>query len=748
VGAEAFSCRFDELGRFQFQRLCRELVAIEFGARPSEWQETPGAGVLALPDGVVVAAVWVPPSPPETAIVRLRGVIDRVLDDWRHVRPRSLLLVTNVKASGELTTGLEVRLVDAPVLTRLVLSTPRLRLRLPSLLGICDESAVVTEDVRASSSADVTAAFALARVFVPTRAYAATLQVLERYRFAALTGPPEMGKTAIARMVGLAKLSEGWEFHECIRPDQLWERFARDRPQVFVADDAFGSTEYRPDAAERWAVELDRVLQAMDERHWLIWTSRPAPLKAGLRRIHREHGVERFPQPAEVQIDAADLDVEEKALILFRHAKAAALPEAAVDAIRSYGWSIVSHEHFTPERIRRFVAGRLLQPDVLARLEAGDLEELIGSEIREPTAAMAESFRALAPEHRSLLIALLDVPPGPVPERELAAAVRRHSPLAFAQHPHALLDRLTDHFVRILDAGAVAWVHPSWRDLVIDELVLDVDARRAFLETCAVDGILLALSTAGGSAGTRSLPLLLEDGDWDAAADRLAPLVPELDEPSTTRLLIALAEATEQEQDARARELDALAGYTLELLARHWDDRSEPIPVGLLARWLELQALVTERPLLPSLAATWIEALPSPAREPISAAELSDLGDWLTLAELLAEHAPDELRAFGFPEQQLELASVVAVRLRAGADRIRDHRTVVRALHRLADLMPAVADLALHIAAVVVAEAEQYAQVGETYVPREISPELQELLDAPTFELSDERLVMQVLRDL
>jgi len=361
---------------------------------------------------------------------------------------------------------------------------------------------------------------------------------------------------------------------------------------------------------------------------------------------------------------------------------------------------------------------------------------------------MAESFRALAPEHRSLLIALLDVPPGPVPERELAAAVRRHSPLAFAQHPHALLDRLTDHFVRILDAGAVTWVHPSWRDLVIDELVLDVDARRAFLETCAVDGILLALSTAGGSAGTRSLPLLLEDGDWDAAADRLAPLVPELDEPSTTRLLIALAEATEQEQDARARELDALAGYTLELLARHWDDRSEPIPVGLLARWLELRALVTERPLLPSLAATWIEALPSPAREPISAAELSDLGDWLTLAELLAEHAPDELRAFGFPEQQLELASVVAVRLRAGADRIRDHRTVVRALHRLADLMPAVADLALHTAAVVVAEAEQYAQVGETYVPREISPELQELLDAPTFELSDERLVMQVLRDL
>ena len=41
---------------------------------------------------------------------------------------------------------------------------------------------------------------------------------------------------------------------------------------------------------------------------------------------------------------------------------------------------------------------------------------------------MSESFGALPPEYRSLLVALLDVPPGPVSERELApprAATRR-----------------------------------------------------------------------------------------------------------------------------------------------------------------------------------------------------------------------------------------------------------------------------------------------------------------------------------
>jgi len=79
-----------------------------------------------------------------------------------------------------------------------------------------------------------------------------------------------MGKTAIARMIGLAALTGGWELHECNSPDELWVRFARERQQLFIADDAFGSTEYRPEAAERWALELDRVLRAMDDAHLAV----------------------------------------------------------------------------------------------------------------------------------------------------------------------------------------------------------------------------------------------------------------------------------------------------------------------------------------------------------------------------------------------------------------------------------------------------------------------------------------------
>ena len=254
-----------------------------------------------------------------------------------------------------------------------------------------------------------------------------------------------MGKIAIARMIGLTQMTTGWEGHECVTPEQLWRRLDPSRRQLFVADDAFGSTEYRPDSAERWAVQMERILRSLDDSHWLIWTSRPAPLRAGLGRLHRERGAERFPAPAEVLVDAAALDPAEKTLILFRHAKAAELPAARRDAIRASGAELVAHPHFTPERIRRLIAA-VKSP---AR-GASELAELSSDALADVTEAMATSFAALGDEHRDLLVAMLETPAGPVSERDLTAALRRHHDGALPHPPAELVDRLTDHFLRVL----------------------------------------------------------------------------------------------------------------------------------------------------------------------------------------------------------------------------------------------------------------------------------------------------------
>jgi len=652
----------DALGWVQFERLCDELLQIE-GATP-EWEGRADIARIGRTDDAVVAQVWVRRAMRER--IPKAKLVAQLAETLADASARATLrLFTNVQLTQD-----EIRLIGANAgyhgpheLSELIDRAPLVRRRVPSVLGVRNLDGLISANLISRSTADVAAARSLAPVFVPTHAHARALATLERHRFAVLSGPPEMGKTASARMIGLALMSEGWELHECLRPEDLWERLARDRAQVFIADDAFGSTEYYPEAAERWALDLDRVLRAMDERHWLIWTSRPAPLKAALRRVHREHGVERWPQPAEVHIAADDLDIEEKALILFRHAKAADLPDRASEIVRRHGLRIVSHPHFTPERIRRFVSRRLRD---IPALDANALAAAIEEEIREPTAAMAASLQALGREHRALLLALVDVPPGPVPERELAAAARRHAGGGMPRPPGELVDRLSDHFLRIVPPGSVTWVHPSWRDLVIDDLASNATARRQFLANSSINGLLLALSTGGGVYGERAFPLLIHDADWDALADRLSRLSATLSDEDGARFLSSLDAALDADPDEHMlRELLALAAETLELLRRRWDDRMEHIEPRLLEAWVDVAVKLPEPPMLPQISVTWMELLPDLPPDMDTPSELNAFDDWLRLGALLRGFAPALAAELGFPDAHLTL-------LRNSIDRARE----------------------------------------------------------------------------
>ncbi len=172
---------------------------------------------------------------------------------------------------------------------------PVVRAALPSVLGLRDLGPLLDREAAARSSLDIERAQELARVFWPTRAYERARDVLARYRFVVLTGPPEMGKTAIAQMLSLSQMTDGWEAHGCNDPDDVWRVFDRNRRQVFIADDAFGSTEYRPDAAERWARGLGRLLGMLDDHR-----ARPA---SAVRPSHQPSTGERS-QRAETPADA------------------------------------------------------------------------------------------------------------------------------------------------------------------------------------------------------------------------------------------------------------------------------------------------------------------------------------------------------------------------------------------------------------------------------------------------------------
>src|SRR5262249_7728574 len=324
---------------------------------------------------------------------------------------------------------------------------------------------------------------------------------------------------------------------------------------------------------------------------------------------HREHGLERCPQPAQVSVDAARLDVEEKATILYRHAKAAALPRLALRVVRSRGVKIVAHPHFTPERINRFIQTRVRE---LGR-NPGSLDALIDAELAEPTAAMRTSLHALGPDHRALLVALLDVPAGPVSERELAHAARRHAPHGLARAPGELVDRLTDHFLRLLPPHSVTPAHPRWRRPRVEELAADAAARQEFLHRCGIDGALLALSRGGGRSGERTRPLLVRDEDWDAVTERLYELVPDLADPELARVLTALEDGLWRDADG---EVAALATVVLGRIADCWERGSSFASEALLLRWHQVSARLPEPPAWPDDVCMWA---PPPVVVPPSA---------------------------------------------------------------------------------------------------------------------------------
>lgn len=717
-GSPESQYRLDQLGWLAFDRLCALVLEAEAGQVDLRLRGDSDRGRVAtvrdsltlqhpatrVAGPVTIMSLWIPANAhPTVRSTELRRRITELIADTGNPAARALLVLTNVEgkpSDADLRASMPVeprRLLafGAEWISASIDRNASVRLALPSVLGLRGLGGLIDAGPAEQSTLDVEHAHELARVFWPTRAYERALAVLRAHRFVVLTGAPEMGKTAIARMLALAVLTDGWEAYECTEPEQVWQAFDRSRPQVFVADDAFGSTEYRPDSAERWARALERLLSDLDERHWLIWTSRPAPLKAGLRRVQRERGAERFPAPGEVLVDVSDLDLRDKTSILFRHAKARGASGAARALIRSSALAIVEHPHFTPERVRRLLSDYLDQLPSLASGSAAPLRSLIEQELAQPTDAMRNSFHALGAEHRDLLIAMLDTPSGLIDERALAATVRRHHPGGLSRPPSELIDRLTDHFLRVTTLG-IGWVHPSWRDLVIDELRSDAAARQHFLAASGIDGLTLALSVQGGPRGERTLPLLMTDGDWDRLCDRLHQLLSVLELRELARVLLALettlAEAITPWQ---RREAQSMAAEMLNRTRSMWNRERAILPAFLLDDWYRLRHDVPDQIERPRLSDTWAELHPGALLlERPDRSELLRAGEWLELAQVLQDHDSAALGALGFPHRDRALLEELIVMLTRLAGEEESRGLAENLLRQIGKLVPELADSA------------------------------------------------------
>ena len=161
-------------------------------------------------------------------------------------------------------------------------------------------------------------------------------------------------------------------------------------------------------------------------------------------------------------------------------------------------------------------------------------------------------------------------------------------------------------------AMAIEWIHPSWRDLLIENLIAHPSERQAFLGRCGVPGILLAMSRAGGTAGKRELPLLTDADDWNLVAAAISRNVSVASLSELHQLFSAIIDAIKHSSSAHdeelAERLATLANSCLNTCRGTWDEVGKSIPQYTLRAYYQLTMLV--RPLLPGpqLEVTWSAA--------------------------------------------------------------------------------------------------------------------------------------------
>jgi hypothetical protein len=692
--------RLDDLGWYQFEWLIQSLLKAELGLGVESWggrrdygRDAYFTGSLHFPakhitsDGPFLFQVKFVETANAAGAKPSGALLDAVRQEASQIEQRSKLrrwkglkhytLLTNSPISAALRKRIkdrfrtaipkaQIHCLGANDICDLLDKQTNLRRSFPQLLSLRDLDDLLLDAINKETLERSRSAIECARdivpVFVPTSAYVKAWKVLREHNFAVLEGPPEMGKTAIAWMIALTQLSTGWEALVCDGPDDFFKLYKSGSHQVFVADDAFGRTEYDPSRGGKWEGQLNHVYRLLDSKHWLIWTSRKHILERALKVMDLEGETSNFPKPAAVLVEASHLSVEEKSLILYRHARAAGLEEKVKSLVRGHARSIVVDLNFTPERIRRFVRERL--PDLFSEITKSGLDpEKVSAEIREairnPTDRMRKTFKALPHSHKWVLVALLEAGDRSSPGG-LSNLYEEHCPAEERRPFTDVCDELTESFIknaRIALGGAeiVDWIHPSYRDLVIEELVNDPAINLEFLQTMPLKGIKLAISDSGGASGERCFPLMTTSKSWKLLHDRCLQLASEKSPWEITGLLEALRSAATNAPDLETRyRLVHVIKSVCEEARKKWDLEGTALGADDLAAYCEAGLLVSPLPPVPNLEASW-NKVETEVRtgfneyDPQTPLEPYLLGNWVDLAVQIKRNEPRFLKQIGFP---------------------------------------------------------------------------------------------------
>jgi hypothetical protein len=233
---------------------------------------------------------------------------------------------------------------------------------------------------------------------------------------------------------------------------------------------------------------------------------------------------------------------------------------------------------------------------------------------------------------------------------------RRRKPIG------VLLDELDEAFIRIVKLSPfedfalpehthVEWVHPSYRDLVIDALSNDRSMGIRYLQSGGLTAIRLALSREGGATGGRDFPLLRDAESWRALKDACVVSITSNPAASAAAVL-AVVRSAHSGNPAELDEIRDLASIVCEGTRRELDGRAVHIDVEDLKRFYEAAEISADYVSSPSLDNIWedywerVRQMLYEGRDP-TIRDPDELKDWAELVSLIKENEPRYLQRTG-----------------------------------------------------------------------------------------------------
>jgi hypothetical protein len=293
---------------------------------------------------------------------------------------------------------------------------------------------------------------------------------------------------------------------------------------------------------------------------------------------------------------------------------------------------------------------------------------------------MRKSYRQLDDEQRSVLVAMLDCERSPsIDDLERARSrfqvPRRPIQEAISLLKEGFLQESAHPWTGMQTEDRVDWIHPSYRDLVIEELERDALASEHFLLNCSWVGLQLTLSIAGGDKGQRRYPLMTTDKAWSILQERLISRLKDTTSEYEIREILQAVrgslEGTHAIGNVRNR-IAIIIKACCDSLRNRLDRGQIQLNDRILKEYYDLTMSITPPPPMPDMHGMWsevqrnFEAMLGNAEGETLTEEV--LSRWIEVIQIVLKSDRRLLLQDGFPEKYDELIQKLCEAVTAEAD--------------------------------------------------------------------------------